>query len=154
MENRIRIKFHEHEIELAGTDKFIEKHLVEFWTRIEGPARPAASKAVQADGSKSHAVKSGKKPSPAEFVREKSPDGGTELLIVLGKYLEDYRNQAEYAKKDLNSIAREAKMKDVHSQYFNLAVKQGLMRSAGKGKYSLTLSGEDSVLAMPKAKSK
>jgi hypothetical protein len=64
--------------------------------------------------------------------------------------LEDNRNLTEFSKKEINSLAAEAKLKDLHSQYFTYAVKQGFLRSVGKGKYAITLSGEDLVVRLPK----
>jgi len=41
-------------------------------------------------------------------------------------------------------LAKEARLsRDVHAQYFSNAVKQGLLRSLGAGRYSLTLSAEE-----------
>jgi hypothetical protein len=97
-------------------------------------------------------AKSGKVLSPAEYYRQKSPAGGTETLIVLAKYLDEFRNKSDFTKKDLQSIAQEAKLRAIHGQYFVNAVKQGLLRSLGRGTYGLSISGEDTVAAMPSKK--
>ena len=70
-------------------------------------------------------------------------------IIIFGKYLEDYRNKPEFTRADVKAVAKEAKIaKNIHSQYFTNAVKQGLLRIFGSGKYSLTLSAEDALAAM------
>ena len=101
-------------------------------------------------------AKSGKsdKLSPAEFIRQKNPRTGTERLVVLAKFLEEYRGQPEYSLAEINKVAKESKLKDIHGQYVTYATRQGLIRESGKGKYSLTLSGEDIVAGMPKAAAK
>lgn len=155
MENKIRIRVGENEIELSGSEKFIEKHLEAFSARIgNGNISPQKISQVEISNSPSAQRKSGKQPSPTEYFREKSPKGGTEQLIVLGKYLEDFKGAEEFTQKDIKALVKSAKIKSIHSNYFNYAVQQGLMRTLGHGKYSLTLSGEDAVLAMPKNKVK
>jgi hypothetical protein len=137
----------DYEIEVEGDEKFIESQLKRFIERAkpETQPRPPAdlpSKIVAA-------AKAGKPPAPAEYYRQKTPHGGTETLLVLAKYLEDYRSQSEFTRNDINKLATDAKIKDIHAQYFILAVKQGFLRTTGKSKYALTISGEDAVLAMP-----
>jgi hypothetical protein len=88
-------------------------------------------------------------PSPAEFYRAKNRTDGVAQILIFGKYLEEFRNKTEFTPQELNDIAKEAKLsKDIHPQYFSNAVKQGLLRGLGAGKYSLTLSAEDALSAM------
>ena len=148
--SKVRIRHGDNEIEVDGSDSFIAKQLKAFYDRVQ-PAHvvstPAAlKKDIQV---KSEKKPSGKVPTPAEFYRSKNrTDGGAQVLIF-GKYLEDYRNKAEFTRSDLNAVATEAKIsKDIHSQYITNAVKQGLLRTLGSGKYSLTLSAEDALVAM------
>jgi hypothetical protein len=69
--------------------------------------------------------------------------------LIFGKYLEEFRGQADFSRQDINKIAAEAKTsKDIHGQYFSNAVKQGLLRSVGRGRYSLTLSAEEALAGM------
>lgn len=151
MPQRVRYKVGDHEIEVEGSGKFIKQQLKEFFARVRSPGgqRPMAAELPEKIA---EAARKGKAPSPAEFVRAKQPRSGTEQLIVLAKYLEDYRSISEFRRSDINKIAGEAKIRDIHSQYYSMAVKQGLLRTVGTGKYSLTLSGEDAVLSMPAAK--
>lgn len=157
MENSIRLKIGENELEISGSEKFIEKQLNAFVSRL-GISSSATAPAIKLVDSKSDHVpttrKSGKHPSPAEYVREKRPKGGTEQLIVLGKYLEEFGGVQEFSMREIKEVSGQAKIKNIHSNYFSYAVKQGLMRNSGRGKYSLTLSGEDAVLAMPKVQGK
>lgn len=154
MAGRVRFRFGESEVEIEGDPKFIDKYLKTFWDRLGGrPLEASAStpaKPVDWPSQIAATAKGKKAPSPAEFYREKNPDSGTETLIVFAKYLEDHRSTPEFKPADINKVAKDAKVKDVHSQYYTYAVKQGLLRPVGKGKYALTLSGEDVVTAMPK----
>lgn len=146
MSNRVYWKVGDQEIEVEGNNAFIQKHLKVFFDRLGGqvhaPSKDLPSKIVA--GAKSQKVV-----GPAEYYRQKSPNGGTETLIVLAKYLDEFRNKAEFTKKDLKAIAQEAKLRSIHGQYYVNAVKQGLLRSLGRGTYGLSISGEDVVAAMP-----
>jgi hypothetical protein len=146
----VRIRHGVNEIELEGTDAFIAKQLKAFYQRIEvGPSTAAPAtlkKDLQAPTTKKRA---GKAPSPAEFYKAKKRTDGVSKVLIFGKYLEQYRGKTEFSRQEVNGVASEAKLsKDIHGQYFTNAVKQGLLRSLGGGKYSLTLSAEDVLAAM------
>lgn len=149
MTKRVYWKIGDHEIEVEGNDAFIQKQLKVFFERL-GQQPLSSSKGLP---SKIVAVaKSGKALSPAEYFRLKDPNGGTETLIVLAKYLDEFRNKSDFSQKDISLIEREAKIPHIHSQYYINAVKQGLLRSLGRGTYGLSISGEDAVAAMPSTK--
>ncbi len=149
MTKRVYWKVGEQEIEVEGDSAFIQKQLRIFFDRL-GPQPHLTSKDLP---SRIVAVaKSGKAPSPAEYFRQKSPNGGTETLIVLAKYLDEFRSKGDFTQKDIKAIAREAKISNIHSQYYLNAVRQGLLRSLGRGTYGLSISGEDAVAAMPSKK--
>jgi len=58
-------------------------------------------------------------------------------------------NKTQFGPHDINEVGTQAKLsKEIHPQYFVNAVKQGLLRSLGEGKYSLTLSAEDVLAKM------
>ena len=141
---RIRIRHGDHEIELEGTDTFIRKQLVEFYSRVGmGPSQGKTPIREQLLAPHAVAKGGGKTPTPAEFFKAKGKNDGVSQILVFGKYLEQFRNRSEFTRKELNVVAREAKLpKDVHSQYFTTAVKQGLLRKQGQH-YSLTLSAEE-----------
>ena len=151
MARRVRFRFGESEVEVEGDPKFIDKCLKTFWDRVGGRSEgPAHLRQVDLPSQIAASAKGKKAPSAAEFYREKNPDSGTETLIVFAKYLEDYRSTPEFKPADINKVAKDAKVKDVHGQYYTYAVTQGLLRPVVKGKYALTLSGEDVVAAIPK----
>jgi len=151
MAGRVRFRLGDSEVEVEGDPKFIDKYLNKFLDRLGGEgAASAVFKKTDLPSQIAAVAKAKRVPSPAEFYREKQPDTGTETLVVVAKFLEDYRSVSEFTAADVRKIAKEAKLKDIHAQYFTYAVKQGLLRTVGKGKYSLTLSGEDAVAAMPK----
>jgi len=149
MPKRVYWKIGDHELEVEGDSAFIQKQLKIFFEKL-GHALQPASKDLP---SKIVAVaKSGKILSPAEYYRQKNPSGGTETLIVLAKYLDEFRSKSDFTRKDIKAIAQEARLTPLHTQYFANAVKQGLLRSLGKGTYGLSISGEDAVAAMPATK--
>jgi hypothetical protein len=147
MAQRVRLRLGENEIEVEGDEKFVEAQVQRFIKRMGGtttstPPPDLPAKIVAA-------AKPTTAPAPAEYYRQKKPKGGTETLLVLAKYLEDFRSQNQFSVTEINRLAAEAKIKDVHTQYFTRAVQQGLTRSVGKSKYALTISGEDAVVSMP-----
>lgn len=154
-DKKVRWKVGANELEVEGDSDFVDAQLSKFFGILEKESLQTDSELapVQLRPSPITAESSARQArdlSPAEYIRQKAPDSGTAQLVVLAKYLEDSRAITEFGKKEINNLAREAKLKDVHSQYFTYAVKQGFLRSAGKGKYAITLSGEDLVVQLPK----
>jgi len=146
---KIRIRQGDNEIEIEGNDAFIKKQLSAFYERIGSTrlATPPANlkREIQASASKKS---SGKAPTPAEFYKSKNRKDGISKILIFGKYLEDYREKSEFSRQDINNIAKEARLSDIHGQYFSNAVQQGLLRNIGHAKYSLTLSAEEVLSAM------
>jgi hypothetical protein len=147
---KVRIRHGDNEIEVEGSDTFIKKQLESFYQRNPSlpttGAPPTLKKDIQAAAMKKPI---GKVPTPAEFYKSKNRSDGISQILIFGKYLEEYRGKADFSRADINKVATEAKLsKDIHGQYFSNAVKQGLLRSVSRGKYSLTLSAEEALAAM------
>jgi hypothetical protein len=148
--NKLRVKHGDNEIEIEGTDDFIKVQLAEFYTKVqEVSPRPPSSK-IKRDMLEAPAKPpAGKEPAPAEYYRQKGREDGISQILIFGKYLEEYRGMSEFSREDVNNLGKEVKLpKNIHSQYFTNAVKQGLLRSHGGGKYSLTLSAESVISSM------
>lgn len=147
---KIRVRHRDHEIELEGSDEFIEKHLEAFYERIGKIPTSMPSSQLKKEILEPPLKKpAGKAPAPAEFYKSKGKTDGISQILIFGKYFEEYRNVSEFSQKDINKLVKETKLpKDIHGQYFTNAVKQGLLRSHGRGKYSLTLSAESVLSAM------
>lgn len=147
---KIRVRHRDHEIELEGSDEFIEKHLETFYERIGKIPTSMPSSQLKKEILEPPLKKpAGKAPTPAEFYKSKGKTDGVSQILIFGKYLEEYRHVSEFSKKDINKLVKDAKLpKDIHGQYFTNAVKQGLLRSHGQGKYSLTLSAESVLSAI------
>lgn len=140
--SRIRLRVGDNEIEVEGSDDFIKKQLEQFYARLGVPAPPARGLKEQLLRP-TPPPKAGKAPTPAEFYKDKGKADGVSQILIFGKYLEEFRNQPEFTPREVNAVAKEAKLaKDIHAQYFTNAVKQGLLRKQGQ-KYSLTLSAEE-----------
>lgn len=142
--SKIRIRHGENEIELDGSDEFIKKHLEAFYNRFQAPTATLKEKIFETSSRKV-------KLSPAEFYKAKGKTDGVSQILIFGKYLEENRNISEFTPKEINGVVKEAKLaKNIHTQYFTNAVKQGLLRSLGNGKYTLTLSAEEALDSMGK----
>ncbi len=142
---RIRLRLGENEIDIEGSDTFIKKHFDQFYARLSASYTGGAKSGIKEQllSVSPPSKPAGKAPTPAEFYKQKGKTDRVSQILVFGKYLEQFRNQGEFTRKDLNAVAKEAKIhKDIHAQYFTNAVKQGLLRRQG-GKYSLTLSAEE-----------
>jgi hypothetical protein len=148
--NKIRIRHGDNELELEGTDSFIKKQLEAFYSRI-GLAQSAqpTRKLKQVLIESSNPTKSTAIPAPAEYYKSKGRTDGISQVLIFARYLEEYQKETEFTQAKVNAIAKEAKLsKDIHSQYFTNAVKQGLLRAHPGGKYSLTLSAEELLASM------
>lgn len=148
--SKVRVRHGDNELEVDGSDTFIEKQLKAFYERVQpvqtGSGSVTLKKEIQTSVSKKPG---GKAPTPAEFYRSKNRTDGVSQILIFGKYLEEYQGKAEFSRADINAVAADARIsKDIHGQYFTNAVKQGLLRSLSSGRYSLTLSAEDALAAM------
>lgn len=148
--SKVRIRHGEHEVEVDGTDEFIKAQLTDFYAHIKDPVCHAPASKIKQEILEAPAKPAGgKDPTPAEFYRQKGKEDGISQILILGKYLEVYRGKSEFSREDVNKLGKEAKLaKDIHGQYFSNAVKQGLLRIHGRGKYSLTLSSESTLSSM------
>jgi len=156
MNQKLRIKMGDNEIEIEGSLSFIKSQLNDFYKRLEKGTTFKGMPTKEDLPYRAVATAKPTKPPPlsaAEYYRQKDPKSGTEKLIVAAKYLVDYKSISEFTKKDIESLVlKEIKTKAIHNEYFRLAVKQGLINLLGNKKYSLTISGEDAVVAMPAKK--
>jgi hypothetical protein len=155
MANRLRLRLGDNEIELEGNVAFIKSQLADFITRIEGTSerRPTESGGGKGVPPRRVATLSAKGLSPAEYIKQKQPRGGTERLLVLGKYLEEQRGATAFTRVDIKALAGLAKIVPPKSIYYTRGVQQGLVQTQARGRYALTLSGEAAVNAMPAKKS-
>jgi hypothetical protein len=143
---KLRLRVGEYELEVEGEQAFIEKHLAAFDQRITG-ALGGKDQLAQSIQKKTPQRVESRVLSPAEFYKQKRPDGGTKTLVVLGTYLRDQRSQANFRRADINSLCEEVRIKHVHPQYYTLAVKQGLLMGTENG-FSITLTGDELVERM------
>jgi len=146
MAQKLRLRIGEYEMEAEGEDSFIERHLQEFLRQIPAGPKPDA-KAPDAAPKKGVQSASMKGYSAAEFYKQKRPDGGTKSLAVLGKFLHDSEGREEFTRADIKALCGQIRIKDIHSQYYTLALKQGWMRETEKG-FAITLSGDELVEKM------
>lgn len=148
--SKVRIRHGENEIEVEGTNEFIDKHLNDFYARVvQMPVQAPPTRLKKEILEPTPKIKPSEIPTPAEFFKSKGKTDGISQILIFGKYLEEYRDVTEFSRDDVNKLAKEAKLpKDIHSQYFTNAVKQGLLRTHGRSRYSLTLSAESIISAM------
>ncbi len=147
---KLRIRHGENEIELDGELDFIAAQLKSFYERlglVGGKTSPATFKQELLSTEKPKTE--GVAPTPAEFYKSKERTDGLSQILIFGKYLEQFMDKPEFTRADINEIAGQVKLsKDIHSQYFTNAVKQGLLRVHDGSKYSLTLSAEEVISSM------
>lgn len=142
---KLRLRVGDYELEVEGESAFIEKHLAAFDERIanfsakKGTSNETPRKTVQRADERGL--------SPAEFYKQKRPDGGTQTLTVLASFLRDHRGQATFKRGDITAICEEVRIKPIHGQYYTLAVKQGYLMEANGG-FSVTLTGDELVDGM------
>jgi hypothetical protein len=148
---KIRVRLGDNEIEVDGNEEFIQVQLDAFYRRVSAQPRQErvtiVDKLLETSPSPPK-VSSGKSPTPAEYYKRHAKDDGVSQILVFGKYLEEYAGKSQFTPREVNALAKEAKLsKDIHGQYFSNAVKQGLLRKQGKV-YSLTLSAEELLAQM------
>jgi hypothetical protein len=139
--SKVRIKFENNEIEVEGTDSFIQKQLKDYFDRLGKNNFDVTVPIIKKNGSKPATIQSDRVPAPAEFYRKYGKDDGLSQVLIFGKYLELYCDKPEFARKDVNEISSKAKLPDIHSQYFTRAVKIGYLNSNNK-LYSITSTGD------------
>lgn len=147
--SKIRIKHFEHEVEIEGDEEFIKSQIESFYIKIgDGLFKSTNLQTKEKLAIHTQSSFSGKKPTPAEFYKSKNKTDGLSQILIFAKYLETYEESETFTREDINRLAKDAKLsKDIHSQYFTNAVKEGLLRN-DKGKYSLTLSAESILSSM------
>ncbi len=150
--NKLRIRYGDHEIDVEGTDEFIKKQLANFYEKVASlPSRPGVLSVKQDILQSVSKTRTAGHMTPAEFYQQKAKGktDGISQILIFGKYLEEFKGISEFSRQDINNLAKATKLsKDIHTQYFTNAVKQGLLRSHGRSRYSLTLSAESAISAM------
>jgi hypothetical protein len=139
MPQSVRWRFGENEIEVVGDEGFIEKHLTRFEAKL---GEDLQATKVRQPREASALGNLDENLSPAEFYRKLRPKGGVESLIVVGKYLHDFKKQANFSKADIRAMAGEIRIKEIHPQYYTLALQRGLLRELDGG-LVVTLSGDE-----------
>jgi hypothetical protein len=96
-------------------------------------------------------AKSGKLPSPVGYVLQKKPGpGGTETLLVLAKYLPEFRNKSDFTQREIQTIRREATIPPrILGRHYTFALSVGFLRKLRRGVYALSIIGEERVAEMP-----
>ena len=96
---------------------------------------------------------SGKKLSPAEFLKKLSHTNQLDRALALGYYLEKVQNTSNFTTKEVLELSREVKYPFANiSESVSRLVGRGLMMSAGEKDgsraYSLTATGEQMIDSM------
>lgn len=146
--SKVRIKIENNEIEIDGSDEFISNHLSELILKLENTTKTINPSSIKSELVRNPYFDTSKTPTPAEYFRGRRKTDGISQILLFAKYLELYKNQSEFSRNDINQLVKEAKLpRDIHSQYYTNAVKQGLLRVHGK-KYTITLTGEDYISSL------
>jgi hypothetical protein len=150
----VRWKLGNYEIEVAGEEEFIEKHLSRFESKIGTLSEKSVMQSGGGNNRQAEApVTLAGDLAPAEFLRKVAPNGGVATLITLGKYLHDFRKKSEFTRGDIRTLSAEVRIKDIHSQYYSLALQRGLLREVGSA-FAVTMSGDDTVQQLLNSRTK
>jgi hypothetical protein len=92
-DKKVRWKVGANELEVEGESEFVDAQLARFFSILEsrGSQTETASTPVQLRPSPINVESSARQArdlSPAEYIRQKTPDSGTAQLVVLAKYLD------------------------------------------------------------------
>lgn len=147
------LKIGNKEIHLGGDKVFVETQM-EKWLQLFQQELPAE---LQGDGAESGSAPQGKLaapqraiPSLAEFIKTKSPKEITDMILVIGLYLERFKQMNLFNRTDLMNtqiFERLGKTEtDVQQSLNRLVEQQMLSESAPMGSkemsYSITFTGE------------
>lgn len=136
-------------VEVSGPQEYADKKLEE----LVGKYLSGSVKAQTDQSTRVLDTPSGKKMSPAEFVRKAGHSNQTDRAILLGYYLEKMDNQSNFSTADLATLGKSTKYPFTNiSDNVARLVARGLMMSAGDKEgaraYALTASGEEFVESM------
>jgi len=150
MAYRIKIRQGDLEIEVEGDEKFVEKHIEE----LKGELQKFLEEPMLAEGSR---VDIGEKKgadldtlSIAEFYKQKQPKDHNETVVVFAYWLTKKEQKEEFTPKDISTCYDSAKVsrpKNIHQHIQRAAgtKKAWLMPGSEKGRYKLTITGEEFV---------
>jgi hypothetical protein len=140
-------------VEVTGSEEYADQKLNELVEKFLPPqlrnAAPLADSPPQAEITDT----SGKKLSPAEFLRTLSHTNQLDRALALGYYLEKVRSMSNFTTKELLELSREVKYPFANiSESVSRLVGRGLMMSAGdkdaSRAYALTATGEQMIDSM------
>lgn len=144
----VRLRIGESEIEITGSQKYVDKKIAEF---IKQPPTQAAK--VMSDDA-SHQAKTSqetKKLSVAQFFRKISPKSAVDQVLSAGYYLERYGGQEDFTASEVKVVIQNAKIRPPNNpnDAINSNIKKGLIMSAGnrenKIAFVLTSDGEEEI---------
>jgi len=94
--------------------------------------------------------------SLAEFARIKRPKGNPETCVAFGYYLQKIQKQDNFSSQDIRNYYKELGISKPANlaQDLKSSVIKAHLRSAGRGKWELTQTGERFVNELPKMKGK
>lgn len=150
----LKVQYGNFSIEVTGPEEYAEKKLADLLKKYGNMS------SLPEGGSNAGPSKPSKLLSPSEFIKQISPKAQSDRALILGYYLEKYQNKENFSNAELAEINKNAKQPTFTNLSDTVAnlVQQGLMMGAGQNEskrlYALTTTGEDTVEAFIKAKTK
>lgn len=157
------LKIGDRELQLGGDKIFVETQMEKWLALFEGkiPAsvlhdyvpNPAAAPAPRVPGHSGTVQSQRKLPSIAEFIKTKGPKEISDMVLVIGLYMERFQQKNLFTRSELMQTQIFAKLgkteEDVQKTLVELVDKNMLSETATMGSsemgYSLTFSGEQVV---------
>jgi hypothetical protein len=142
-------------VEVTGEPSYVDKKLDELVSRFLSSWKPSMTE--QSLPASSPVDASGKKTSPAEFLKKSNARNQMDRALLLGYYLEKTQGLSSFTSSELGQMGKDAKQPFANpSDNVGKLTARGLMMSAGDKEgqraYALTASGETYAETLLEAK--
>ncbi len=145
---KIRIKQNGVEIEVEGDKEFVEKHIEEFKKEIPKIAKGLSLKKKPVVSEIPKEKLELEKLSLAEFYKRKQPKEDLEVALTIAYYFRFHNGKEEFSNKQIKKETQNLihKLSNIPGTLKNAASgKKAYVTKVSKGKWKLTLDGEELV---------
>lgn len=144
----VRLRIGESEIEITGSQKYVDKKIAEF---IKQPPTQAVKLMSDDAPPQTKASQATKQLSVAQFFKKVSPKSAVDQVLSAGFYLETHQAQENFTASEVSVVIKNAKIRPPKNpnDAINNNIKKGLIMSAGnrdsKIAFVLTSDGEEEI---------
>ena len=104
----VRLRIGDSEIEITGSQKYVDKKIAEF---IKQPPAQAAKSMSNDAPPQAKPSQASKKLSVAQFFKKLSPKSAVDRVLSAGYYLETYKDQENFTASEVNRVIKSAKIR-------------------------------------------